>query len=219
MKEIEIPNDSEQKGFELTIPDGMEAFIKDGKVIVREKESEDERIRTRLIALVEAFGQGEYKDEMLVYLEKQKEQKPAEWSEEDEEMIARICANLEYLVKEAGSDSECKEKLEERIKWMKRLKSLCPRPKAEWGEEDKKMLETIDKTLFKASVNAGLGTIRCPYDDARDWLKSLRPRSHWKPSEDEITAIEVALKFLLAHTSDEKLRVNVTSVLEHLKLL
>ena len=46
------------------------------------------------------------------------------WSEEDEEMIDRICANLEYLVKEAGSDSKLKEKLEERIKWMKRLKSL-----------------------------------------------------------------------------------------------
>ena len=37
------------------------------------KESEDERIRTRLIALVEAFGQGEYKNEMLAYLEKHKD--------------------------------------------------------------------------------------------------------------------------------------------------
>ena len=34
------------------------------------KESEDERVRTRLIALVEAFGQGKYKNEMLAYLEK-----------------------------------------------------------------------------------------------------------------------------------------------------
>ena len=47
-KDIEIPfgaNDSELKGWEYTIPEGMEAAIKDGKVIVKEKESEDERIR------------------------------------------------------------------------------------------------------------------------------------------------------------------------------
>lgn len=36
-------------------------------------ENEDERIRTNLIALVEAFGQGKHKNEMLAYLEKQKE--------------------------------------------------------------------------------------------------------------------------------------------------
>ena len=46
-KFIEIPfgaNDSELKGWEYTIPDGMEAIVKDGKVIVREKESKDEKI-------------------------------------------------------------------------------------------------------------------------------------------------------------------------------
>ena len=50
MKElsIEIPlgaKDSELKSWEYTIPEGMEAEIKDGKIIVREKESEDERIK------------------------------------------------------------------------------------------------------------------------------------------------------------------------------
>ncbi len=54
-------------------------------------------------------------------------------------------------------------------------------------------------------------------------IKSLQElpssQSHWKPGKDEITAIEVALKFLLAHTSDEQLCKNVISVLEHLKQL
>ena len=40
------------------------------------KESEDERIRKRIIALVNAHGQGMYKDEVLAWLEKQGEQKP-----------------------------------------------------------------------------------------------------------------------------------------------
>lgn len=42
-----------------------------------------------------------------------------------------------------------------------------------WSKEDEEMIKLIDGALFKASVNAGLGAIRCPYDDARDWLKSL----------------------------------------------
>ena len=43
MKGIEIPfgaKDSELKGWEYTIPEGMEAEIKDGKIVVREKKPE-----------------------------------------------------------------------------------------------------------------------------------------------------------------------------------
>ena len=43
MKEIEIPlgaKDSELKGWEYTIPEGMEAEIKDGKIVVRKKKPE-----------------------------------------------------------------------------------------------------------------------------------------------------------------------------------
>ena len=110
------------------------------------RESEDERIRQKLVWLLQQdicpFPEEEA-TKMIAYLEKQKEQKPAEWSEEDERMITRICANLEYLVKEAGSDSILKEKLEERIKWMKRLKSL--RPSWKPSEEQMNMLKcTLD---------------------------------------------------------------------------
>lgn len=41
-------------------------------------ESDDERVRKRIIALVRAHGQGMYKDEMLAWLEKQGEQKQEE---------------------------------------------------------------------------------------------------------------------------------------------
>lgn len=61
---------------------------------------------------------------LIIWLKDLRPQPKQEWSDEDEEMITRICANLEYLVKEAGSDSILKGKLEERIKWMNRLKSL-----------------------------------------------------------------------------------------------
>ena len=56
---IEIPfgaKDSELKGWEYTIPEGMEAVIKDGKIIVREKESEDEKIRKEIIGFLNAIN-------------------------------------------------------------------------------------------------------------------------------------------------------------------
>lgn len=50
---VEIPfgtKDSELKGWEYIIPEGMEAVIENGKVIIREKESEDEKMM-RVIGL------------------------------------------------------------------------------------------------------------------------------------------------------------------------
>ena len=75
--------DSELKGWEYTIPEGMEAEIKNGKIIVREKESEDERIRKALITkFTKEINDGaKYEihnvsvERILAWLEKQGEQK------------------------------------------------------------------------------------------------------------------------------------------------
>lgn len=103
MEEIEIPGgayDSETMGWEYTIPDDMEAKIEDGKIIVRKKESEDERIRKELIEFIKKQeGQtlpADKYDSWLAYLEKQKEQKLVEWNDEDmrearENLIACCC--------------------------------------------------------------------------------------------------------------------------------
>ena len=53
LKEIEIPfgaKDSELCGWEYTIPEGMEATVVDNKIVVKKKESEDERIRKAMIS-------------------------------------------------------------------------------------------------------------------------------------------------------------------------
>ena len=68
-KNIEIPfgaKDSELKGWECTIPEGFTAEIKDGKVIVREKASEDERIRRQLINVCNDYLNGELKETLVV---------------------------------------------------------------------------------------------------------------------------------------------------------
>lgn len=69
-KNIEIPFgafDSELGCFEYTIPDGYEAEIKDGKVIVRKAESEDEKIRGAIIDHLKDHNLTEW----LAWLEKQ----------------------------------------------------------------------------------------------------------------------------------------------------
>ena len=66
-------------------------------------ESEDERIRKRLIEYFEGFRIGNARvkwegltvQDVLDWLEKQKEQKPAEWSEEDEKDMAHIIRILD----------------------------------------------------------------------------------------------------------------------------
>lgn len=96
-KTIEIPfgaKDSELKGWEYTIPEGMEAEIKDGKIIVKQKGTEDERIRKRLVEYfngyydrfssrnnVNVHWEGLEVKAVIAYLERQKEQRP--FSQED----------------------------------------------------------------------------------------------------------------------------------------
>ena len=102
-KKIDIPfgaHDSELKGWEYTIPEGMEAIIKDGKVIVREKESDGDRIRKYLIEeLKAAKSVGELKfvipqptrEECISYLEKMKEANKAI------EVVGRIDKHIKYI--------------------------------------------------------------------------------------------------------------------------
>ena len=59
MKEIEIPfgaKDSELKGWEYTIPEGMEAEIKDGKIVVREKKPKLTEFEEMLYAIFDAYN-------------------------------------------------------------------------------------------------------------------------------------------------------------------
>lgn len=108
IKTIDIPfgaNDSELKGWEYTIPEGMEAIVQDGKVVVRQKESEDEIHRKWILEYLydglrkadEQF-KGQFKS-AIEWLEKQKE-------EEGYEAIP-VESTLEYkLGFKAGKESE-----------------------------------------------------------------------------------------------------------------
>ena len=64
------------------------------------KESEDEKIRKDLIQWIYEFPdtiwRGHYKKDILVWLEKQGEQKPT-WGEDDEKMVKDIIAAIDSL--------------------------------------------------------------------------------------------------------------------------
>ena len=76
MEVIEMPFgacDSELKGWEYTIPEGMEAVIENGKVIVRQKDIEDEKTRKELLAVInDLVLPDEQRARFNSYLEKQK---------------------------------------------------------------------------------------------------------------------------------------------------
>lgn len=100
------------------------------------RESEDEKIRKAIReVLLDAPAQDLVNKDLdleqaLAWLEKQKEQKPVEWSEEDEDNMRRIIRVLE------DNDSDWKE--------------------------------------------------------LSSWLKSLHPQPHWKPSEEQMKALNKA---------------------------
>lgn len=287
--DYEIPfgaKDSELKGWEYTIPEGMEAIIKDGKVIVREKQSEDEKIRKALIDGVRQIRckNGITQEQMLVYLEKQKEpltpeekmkhplyvegfeagkqvgaqyeaafgkqkeqkdyrklyediaksdwfkksyhgkslgiedeQKPTEWSEEDEDFINMLILHFNYLIDKGGDSVETYKSYREK------LKSLHPQPKQkdryQEGFQDgvyegrRKALEEYNKSVaypyedfnHKLSCYEGgpctnpfFDCIKCPRRDngvvktytspnTTEYQSTTQPS--WKPSEEQMDAL------------------------------
>ena len=143
--------------------------------------------------------------------EKQKEQKPAEWSEEDKTMINHI---IEALPKWAnGLITILPSQAEE---YVKRLKSLRPQQKQWWSEEDEVYLQDALWCVKQASkVARGENDMGACWSAER-WLKSLRPQFHWKPSEEQMNWLESAVRL-----SNDKPNIHgiITSLHEQLKKL
>lgn len=60
--------------------------------------------------------------------------------------------------------------------WLEKKKEQQP---VEWSEEDELMRTAVLQSL---DTLGNFGTVEMQ----KDWLKSLRPQSHWKPSEEQI---------------------------------
>ena len=137
------------------------------------RESKDERIRKWLLECVENLSDGNFievsKQDVLFYLEKQKEQKPAE----------RIEDSVKF---EEGFKAGRESGLRDGQKYvLNNLDSYGLYKPAEWSEEDEKRIDAICELLENTSAIH-------PNHSRRKliiWLKSLRPQPHWKPGEEQ----------------------------------
>ena len=119
------------------------------------------------------------------------EQKPA-WNGEDEAGFG----NALWAIKQARSiakDGNDMGNLWYAERWLKSIKDrVKPQPKQEWSEEDKKKQNAIIGIL---DFQANKAPDRCCatdgflLDELIDWLKSLKPQKHWKPSEEHMKAL------------------------------
>ena len=112
------------------------------------------------------------------------ERKPA-WNEEDESMYVRTLGVLGkcYI-------GELPIEVEEELKWLKSIKDrVLPQPKQEWSEEDENIKESIITGLEMLKDGASDKSLIALYNKKIEWLKSIRPQSQWKPSEEQMEAL------------------------------
>ena len=127
------------------------------------------------------------------------EQKPA-LSEEDKEMLDLLIANYKFLCKEFRDKEHdffvgmglVEEDLE-MVNWLKDLKDrVQPQPKQEWNEEDERLFQIVIDILDRQNHLGNIShtdLIACVRK-----LKSLRPQSTWKPSKEQMKAIEFMVR-------------------------
>lgn len=141
-------------------------------------ESEDERIRKSLLRMISDIdggypfeNYGIIKKDVIAYLEKQKEQKAVQDS------VAVVITNRPTISKfEAGKAAVLNNPEEY---------GLC-KP-AEWSEEDERLTNTTIAFLKDFADKGYENAVECI-----DWLKARRPQSQWKPSKEQIEALECA---------------------------
>jgi hypothetical protein len=114
------------------------------------------------------------------------------------------------------------DEAKEMIAWLEKKPSLLTKEKAlknspfveqksSWSEEDEKMLEcAIDMIEWYSVVD------KSKSKRVSDWLKFLRPQKQWKPSEEQMKALEDAIEFL---GCTKKVRNDLKSLYEQLKKL
>jgi len=145
------------------------------------------------------------------HLEKQGEQKPAEWSEK---YIADVfeMVGLAKIVREEGNDALTGALQSAMIELAKY--SVVPQPKQEWSEEDEKHLKGISLCL------SSIDNLEDP-ETWINWFKNLKDRvqskpKQWKPTEMQLTCLEDAIN---AYHRDGHPAKCLTSLLNDLKAL
>lgn len=184
------------------------------------KESEDERtwiinyLSNRILNST-IIAEKENLKKAVAWLERQGEQKPAEWSEEDERMIEAIEDLCDDKIR-FTEFQDVKEHAYTVKNWLKSLKDRVQlQPKQEWSEEDAKTLNRISAILVDASE------VKNWWKESRliereemvwltDFLKSFKDRYAFKPSKEQI----MALRWVLNHIPYSSHKEEINGLLE-----
>ena len=212
---IEIPfgaKDSELYEFKYTIPEGYEARIEDGKVIVQKKESEDERIRKfikeelefSLVSLDPTIAQEQGKERekklkgAIAWLERQKEHIQ---TEVEKKYVKTIKCLIDDFLRSNKREVD-RWYYQNIYDWLdgrhieQNYNKYTQNP-AEWSEEDVKKLAKIRESK-SGTLKTEMTFYRQGVRDAFNY-KGFRPS--WKPSEEQINALERAI--IKMHTPDD----------------
>lgn len=119
------------------------------------------------------------------------EQKPVEWSEEDEDYI-------NDLIKYFSQNERLKNTKEDIVIWLKSLKDRVL-PKQEWTEEDESMRTRCIGILGKCYM----GELPTKVEEELNWLKSLRPQNQWQPSDEQMNTLEYYMHTLVCNEHKE----------------
>lgn len=138
-----------------------------------------------------------------------------DWSEEDEKMIDTIVSVLgqyiDYKAVSGTGSGYAKPRYSKEIDW---LKSLRPQPKAE--------LTLLDENIIKAAIAFVEQNDHFNYwggIDKRTVLKALRSlRPFWKPSEEQMNALNFAITYFI-HDTSYKNPTELRELYEQLKKL
>lgn len=178
---------------------------------LKESEDKDEKIRKALIdffnkgAENEAQTNGVCDKDIITWLEKQGKQKEYTFKSiprlldiiEPSDKAKAYCQKLIDSLEQEGYSTDAKI-VRDCLKQMNDEKvtmATMDEQKPAWGEEDERMFHTIiaDLNGFK---HGNISTLAPHFDNCIAWLKSLKDRYIWKPSEEQIEAVATARAFV-----------------------
>ena len=172
------------------------------------KESEDEKIRRDIIRYLKKTSPaiGENIEKMLAWLEKQGEQKPTDKVEPKfkvgDTIVEKDLDEYDYeTIKDIKdgqyifTDGYCMN-IDEQEGWQLVKTTVNKEQKSAWNEDDESMLQNILECLKN-------GWSKLPTDILKyeSWLESLKERYSWKPSEEQMTALNYVINLMASSES------------------
>lgn len=119
-----------------------------------------------------------------------------EWSEEDKERLEAIIAYLTFENENRGFIGQDRFTAGDLIHWLKSLhERLVIQPKKEWSEEDEKVYSRLLNHYENLTHCITTADRHQEIREELNFLNSLRPQPHWKPSAEQMNALENSIAY------------------------